>query len=98
MALIVAAFLSLGILVSPLFITAFIAAITAVAIYELLHNAAGIKSKAALIWACAYSVLNVFVIDEKAKNFGDISNLEFSTALSIIFFIFAAGITLKEHK
>ena len=32
MALIVAAFLSLGILVSPLFITAFIAAITEVAI------------------------------------------------------------------
>ena len=98
MALIVAAFLSLGILVSPLFITAFIAAITAVAIYELLHNAAGIKSKAALIWACAYSVLNVFLLDEKATNFGDISNLEFSTALSIIFFIFAAVITLKEHK
>ena len=98
MALIVAAFLSLGILVSPLFITAFIAAITAVAIYELLHNAAGIKSKAALIGACAYSVLNVFLLDEKATNFGDISNLEFSTALSIIFFIFAAVITLKEHK
>ena len=44
MALIVAVFLSLGILVSPLFITLFIAAVTAVAIYELLHNAAGIKS------------------------------------------------------
>ena len=98
MALIVAAFLTLGILVSPLFITLFIAAITAVAIYELLHNAAGIKSKAALIGACAYSVLNVFLLDEKATNFGGISNLEFSAALSIIFFIFAAVITLKEHK
>ena len=60
MALIVAAFLSLGTLVSPLFITFFIAAITAVALYELLHNAAGIKSKAALIGACAFSVLFVY--------------------------------------
>ena len=98
MALIVAAFLTLGILVSPLFITLFIAAVTAVAIYELLHNAAGIKSKAALIGACAYSVLNVFLLDKKATNIVDISNIELSAALSIIFFIFAAVLTLKEHK
>ena len=112
MALIVAAFLSLGILVSPLFITLFIAAITAVAIYELLHNAAGIKSKAALIGACAYSVLNVFALDSNTDYFINknilhvsvensmrpVSRFELSVALSIIFFIFAAVITLKEHK
>lgn len=112
MALIVAAFLSLGILVSPLFITAFIAAVTAVAIYELLHNAAGIKSKAALVGACAYSVLNVFALDSNTAYFinknilhispegsmSSVSRFELSTALSIIFFIFAAATTLKEHK
>ena len=67
MALIVAAFLTLGILVSPLFITAFIAAVTAVAVYELLHNAAGIRSKAALIGACAFSVLFVVGADENLQ-------------------------------
>ena len=67
MALIVAAFLVLGILVSPLFITAFIAAVTAVAVYELLHNAAGIRSKAALIGACAFSVLFVVGADENLQ-------------------------------
>ena len=64
MALIVAGVLALGMLVNPLFITAFIAAITAVAIYELLHNAAGIKSKAALIGACAFSALFIVGADE----------------------------------
>lgn len=112
MALIVAAFLSLGILVSPLFITLFIAAITAVAIYELLHNAAGIKPKAALIGACAYSVLNVFALDSNTAYFINknilhvsvensmrpVSRFELSVALSIIFFIFASAVTLKEHK
>ena len=98
MALIVAAFLTLGILVSPLFITVFIAAITAVAIYELLHNAAGIKSKAALVGACAYSFLNVFALDENTVNFINISRFELSAALSIIFFIFAAVVILVCHK
>ncbi|MEE1239245.1 MAG: phosphatidate cytidylyltransferase [Acutalibacteraceae bacterium] len=112
MALIVAAFLTLGIVVSPLFIIVFIAAITAVAIYELLHNAAGIKSKAALIGACAYSVLNVFALDSNIidlineyvlnikpwHSMSPVSRFELSAALSIIFFIFVAVVTLKEHK
>lgn len=67
MALIVAVVLALGMLVNPLFITAFIAAVAAVAVYELLHNAAGIKSKAALIGACAFSVLYVVGADENLQ-------------------------------
>lgn len=112
MALIVAAFLSLGTLVSPLFITFFIAAITAVALYELLHNAAGIKSKAALIGACAYSFLNVFALDSNTVDFinknilhisvensmSPVSRFELSVALSIIYFIFAAVVILVCHK
>lgn len=68
MALIVAAFLTLGIVVSPLFITAFIAAVTAVAVYELLCNAGGIKSKAALIGACAFSVLLIVGADRNLQD------------------------------
>lgn len=68
MALIVAAFLTLGILVSPLFITLFIAAVTAVAVYELLRNAAGIKSKAALIGACAFSALFIVGADRNLQD------------------------------
>lgn len=98
MALIVAAFLSLGILVSPLFITAFIAAVTAVAVYELLHNAAGIKSKAALVGACAYSLLNVFALDENTIDLINISRFELSVSLSIIYFIFASVVILVFHK
>ena len=67
MALIVAGVLALGIYVSPLFITFFIALIAAAAVYELLHNAAGIKSKAALIGACVFSVLFVVGADENLK-------------------------------
>ena len=98
MALIVAAFLSLGILVSPLFITAFIAAVTAVAVYELLHNAAWIKSKAALVGACAYSFLNVFALDENTIDLINISRFELSVSLSIIYFIFASVVILVFHK
>ena len=67
LALIVAGVLALGIYVSPLFITFFIALIAAAAVYELLHNAAGIKSKAALIGACAFSVLFVVGADENLQ-------------------------------
>lgn len=98
MALIVAAFLTLGIVVSPLFITAFIAAVTAVAVYELLCNAVGIKSKAALIGACAYSFLNVFALDSNTVDLINISRFELSVAFSIIFFIFAAVVILVSHK
>lgn len=68
MALAVAAVIALGIIVSPLFITAFIAAAAAGAVYELLHNAAGIKSMAALIGACAFSVLFVAGADKNLQN------------------------------
>ena len=63
MIIITAAVIAAGMLINPLIITAFIAFIAAVGIYELLHNAAGVKSKAALIGACAYVALMAFVID-----------------------------------
>lgn len=110
--LIVAGVLALGILVSPLFITFFIALIAAGAVYELLYNAAGIKSKAALIGACLYSFFNVFALNSNAVELIDehvfhipqlssifgVSRFELSVALSIIYFIFAAVVTLYKHK
>lgn len=63
MIIIAAAVITLGMTVNPLFITACIAFIAAVGIYELLHNAAKIESKAAIIGACTYVVLMVFAID-----------------------------------
>ena len=59
MIIIAAAVITLGMTVNPLFITACIAFIAAVGIYELLHNAAKIESKAAIIGACTYVVLMV---------------------------------------
>ncbi len=63
MAAIVVGVLVLGFLVSPYFITAFIAIVAAVGCYELIHNAAGIKSKAAVYTACVYTALSVILRD-----------------------------------
>ncbi len=64
MGAIVAALLAAGFLISPYFVTAGIAAIAAVAIYELLYNAAGIKNKAAVGTACVYAALGIFALDK----------------------------------
>lgn len=63
MIIIAAAVITLGMTVNPLFITACIAFIAAVGIYELLHNAAKIESKAARTAAAPMLVLMVFAID-----------------------------------
>ena len=62
MIIIAAAVITLGMTVNPLFITACIAFIAAVGIYELLHNAAKIESKAAIIGASACTISGVMVI------------------------------------
>ncbi len=69
MGIIVAAVLALGMLVNPIFITLFVAILAAGAAYELLHNAAGIKSKAAWIGASVFAFLNIFVRDLSFKDF-----------------------------
>ena len=63
MAVIVAAFLGLGLYVSPYFITAFIAIIAAIGCYELLKNAAKIESRLSVIVACVYTVLMIALRD-----------------------------------
>ena len=67
MGVIVATVLALGFLWEPIVITVAIALLAACAIYELLHNAAGIKSKAAWIGACAYTFIFVILSNDYVK-------------------------------
>ena len=105
MILIVAAVLALGFTVSGWFITVFIALAAAGAVFELLKNAFGIKSKTALIGACVYSALMIFALDNvvctKLQMF---CNIKFPTeytlaaGISVLYFIFAAVCCLALHK
>lgn len=63
MGVIVACVLALGFLVQPIIITLAVALIAAGAIYELLHNAAGIKSKTPWIGAGIFTFLYVLSRD-----------------------------------
>ena len=107
MGVIVAAVLALGMLVSPIFITVFVALLAAGGAYELLHNAAGIKSKAARIGAGVFSFLNIFALDGsfkemvvsavKTDNFLKIWDLS-ATLLCVLYFLYAVVMILKNHK
>ncbi len=59
MALIVAAVLVVGYLWAPIVITIAVSLLAAAAIYELVHNAAGITNKAIVIGACVYAAIAV---------------------------------------
>lgn len=94
MGAIVAAVLALGFLWEPIVITVAIALLAAGAVYELLHNAAGIKCKLSLIFACMFSFYVPFTrfIHE---DFGVC--LIFVLFGAIIYGIIAAVMTLKNH-
>ena len=99
MIVILCAFLTAGKLVSPLFITALVAFIAAVGIYELLHNAAGIESRSAVVGACTFSVLYILLSD-KAVNINRFHNVQSKILWAVIvcWFVYAAVITLVNHK
>ena len=80
----------------PVIITAVLALLNLTASYELLHNAAGIKSRAALAGAAVYSALAVFFICGYSINLFGIK-LGF-TELTVIYGIFSACVTLYNHK
>ena len=63
MGIIVAAVLALGFLWNPIVITVCVALIAAGAVYELLHNVAGIKCRAAWIGGCVYAFLSILLSD-----------------------------------
>lgn len=68
MGIIVAAVLAAGLVLNPYIITVAIAILSAGAIYELLHTAAGIKCKVSLIGAEVFSVLFVIASDKWVKD------------------------------
>lgn len=92
MALIVAVVLVLGMLWSPYVITVAIALLAAAAVYELLHNAAGIRSKATWIGACVYAALVVVAGSLKTYSFIGIFTV------SVLYAIYAVFMILKNHK
>lgn len=114
MILTVAAVLALGMTVSGWFITVFIALAAAGAVFELLKNAFGIKSKTALAGACVYSALTIIALNgDFAVRLGGfligrvsmavssavpIGPAQLAAALSVIYFIFAAVCCLALHK
>ncbi len=95
MGAIVAAVLALGFLWEPIIITIAIALLAAGAVYELLHNAAGIKCKLSLILACLfgfYIPFTKFISDD----FGVC--LIFVLFGAIIYGALAAVLVLKNHS
>lgn len=95
MGAIVATVLALGFLWEPIIITIAIALLAAGAIYELLHNAAGIKCKLSLILACVFS----FYIPFTKFISNDLGVcLIFVLFGSIIYGALAAVLVLKNHS
>ena len=89
MGVIVAVVLAVSYLWLPIVATVAIAAIAAVAAYELIHNAVGINSKLAIFGAMVYVALAVFCVH---LTFWDYF------ILSILYFIFAVIVVLKNNK
>ena len=89
MGVIVAAVLAVSYLWLPMVSTVAIALIAAVAGYELIHNAVGIKSKLAVFGAMIYVALAVFCVQ---LTFWDYF------IISILYFLFAVIVVLKNNK
>ncbi|MCQ2449285.1 MAG: phosphatidate cytidylyltransferase [Clostridia bacterium] len=110
MGVIVAGVLALGLLWHPVIITLAIAVLAGGAAYEMVHNAATIKSKAANIIAVVFSFCMVFALDFERgyatfllnKLFGMGGNVVLKVyvpfALGIFYFLFAVCIVLKNHR
>ena len=101
MGVIVACVLALGFLVQPIIITLAVALIAAGAVYELIHNAAGIKSKIAVTGSIVFAFLYVVFSDNSVfiKPYYSLwLSPELVNSLLLIYFLFAVIIILKNHK
>jgi phosphatidate cytidylyltransferase len=101
MGVIVACVLALGFLVQPIIITLAVALIAAGAVYELIHNAAGIKSKIAVSGSIVFAFLYVVFSDNSVfvKPYSSLClSPELVNSLLLIYFLFAVIIILKNHK
>ncbi len=93
---IVIAVLVIGLNVSFNVILGFMALIAAVGIYELLHNAAGLKNKIALIGAAAYTAFSVFFINTSGEGFK--SNVITPENIAAVYFLFAVIVIIFFHE
>ncbi len=92
MGVIVAVVLTLGFLLTDVIITAAIGLLSAIAIYEILHNAAGITDKITLIGACIFSFLCILT-----SQTGTLW-IESLFTVCILYSIFAVIMILKNHS
>lgn len=90
MGVIVAAVLVVGYLWAPIVITLAVAALAAAAVYELLYNAAGIKSKAVIIGACVYAALAIVG--------GAFLHFEGVVTATVLYCVYAVVMVLVNHK
>ncbi len=104
MALMVAAVLALGFLVSGWFITVFVALIAAVAAWELL-SAFDVRNQAARMGASVYSFLGILLLSGRVRLFSSVAESAETAraymlfiAWSIFYFIFAACVILARHE
>ncbi|MBE6787154.1 MAG: hypothetical protein E7537_02275 [Ruminococcaceae bacterium] len=90
MALILAAILAVGFLWQSIVITIAVALLAAGAVFELIHNAAGIKKKTIVIGACLFAALTV-IAGNTLFIYGLISVI-------VLYGVFAAVMILVNHK
>lgn len=98
MGIIVAAVVSAGMLWNTAVIVLFTALLAGAAIYELAHNAAGIKSGAAVGGACVYSFAAVCIILFGDLGFPNADNVRLLIEITAIYYLFAVCATLINHK
>ena len=101
MGVIVAALLALGFWVEPIIITVAVALIAAGAVYELIHNAAGIKSKIAVTGSVIFAFLYVVASDNSVfvKPYSSLwLSPELVNTLLLVYFLFAVIIILRNNK
>ncbi len=90
MALIVGVILTVGYLWAPIVISIAVALLAASAVYEIMHNAAGITNKAVVIGACVYAALTVLL--------GDWAFFPGVITATVLYGIFAVVMILVNHK
>lgn len=90
MALIVAGMLAAGYLWEPIVITVAVSLLAAAAVYELVHNAAGVKKLAVVTGACVYATLTVTLA---SRDF-----FKWFITLTVLYCIYAVVMILLYHK
>ncbi len=90
MAVIVGAIFTIGYLFSPMIISIAVALLAAGAIYEIIHNAAGIRNNAVVIGSAIYSAMTVIL--------GALAFFSGVITATVLYCIFIACMILVYHK